>query len=132
MAVPAAPTPETTIRTCDSDFPGHPQRVPQGGGHHDGGAVLVVVKDRDVQQLAQPCLDLETPRRGDVLEVDPAVHRGDGPDDIHDLVGVLGVQAHRPRVDPGELLEQRGLALHHRQAPPPARCCPDPAPRSRR
>src|SRR4029453_8525147 len=32
-----------------------------------------------------------------------------------DLVGVLGVQADGPGVDAGELLEQQGLALHHRQ-----------------
>ena len=36
-------------------------------------------------------------------------------DDLDDRVGVLGVEADRPGVDPGELLEQRGLALHHRQ-----------------
>ena len=77
--------------------------------------MLVVVEDRDVQQLAQPALDLEAARGGDVLQVDPAVQRRDAADDLDDLVGVLGVQADRPGVDPGELLEQRGLALHHRQ-----------------
>jgi hypothetical protein len=34
--------------------------------------VLIVVEDRDVELLAQPLLDLEAARRGDVLEVDPA------------------------------------------------------------
>ena len=34
---------------------------------------------------------------------------------LHDLVGVLGGQADRPGVDVGEPLEERGLALHHRQ-----------------
>ena len=34
-------------------------------------------------------------------------------DDLDDLVGVLGVQADRERVDAAELLEQDGLALHH-------------------
>jgi hypothetical protein len=33
----------------------------------------------------------------------------------HDLVGVLRVEADRPGVDAGEPLEQRRLALHHRQ-----------------
>ncbi len=36
-------------------------------------------------------------------------------DRLHDLVGVLAGQADRPGVDVGEPLEQRGLALHHRQ-----------------
>ena len=53
------------------------QRVDQGGEHDDGGAVLVVVEDRDVERLAQPLLDLEAARRGDVLEVDAAEGRGD-------------------------------------------------------
>src|SRR5881392_1349820 len=51
----------------------HPQRVGQRGQHHDGGPVLVVVEDRDVQLVPQPRLDLEAPRRRDVLQVDPAV-----------------------------------------------------------
>ncbi|MCO5556195.1 hypothetical protein L7F22_009739 [Adiantum nelumboides] len=92
----------------------HAQRVAQGAEDDDGGAVLVVVEDRDVEQLAQPALDLEAARRGDVLEVDAAVAGGDHLDGADDLLGVLGVEADRPGVDVGELLEQRRLALHHR------------------
>lgn len=44
----------------------------------------------------------------------PAEARGDGLDDGHDLVGVLGVEADRPGVDVGEALEQGRLALHDR------------------
>jgi hypothetical protein len=39
--------------------------------------VLVVVEHRDVQPFLQPPLDLEAPRRQDVLQVDPAVRRRD-------------------------------------------------------
>jgi hypothetical protein len=109
-----------------------PQRVVQRGEHHDRGAVLVVVEHGDVQRLAQPLLDLEALRCGDVLEVDPAVDRGDRLDDPHDLVDVLGVEAHRPCVDPREVLEQGGLALHHRQRRHPGRCPRARAPRCRR
>ena len=115
IARPAAPTPETTTRVLRRVLADHPQRVGQRGQHHDRGAVLVVVEHRDVQHLPQPGLDLEAPRGRDVLQVDPAVLRRQAPDDLDDQVDVLGVQAHRPGVDPGELLEQRGLALHHRQ-----------------
>ena len=65
--------------------------------------------------LAQPGLDLEAARGGDVLEVDAAEAGGDHLDGLDDLVDVLGGQADRPGVDVGEPLEQRGLALHHRQ-----------------
>ena len=92
----------------------HAQRVAQRAEHDDRGAVLVVVEDRDVEHLAQPGLDLEAARRGDVLQVDAAVGRGEDLDGPDDLLGVLGVQAHRPGVDAREPLEQRRLALHHR------------------
>ena len=52
-------------------------RVAQRGQHHDRGAVLVVVEDRDRQRLVEPPLDLEAPGRGDVLQVDAAEARGE-------------------------------------------------------
>ena len=57
----------------------HAQRVGQGGEHDDRGAVLVVVEDGDVEGLAQPRLDLEAARRGDVLQVDARRSRGRWP-----------------------------------------------------
>ena len=51
---------------------GQVQRVDQPGGGDDRGAVLVVVEDRDVEQLAQALLDDEAFRRLDVLEIDAA------------------------------------------------------------
>ena len=68
-----------------------PQRVGQRGEHDDRGAVLVVVEDRDVEQLAQPGLDLEAARRGDVLQVDPAVARGRWPRTISTISSVSWV-----------------------------------------
>ncbi len=88
------------------------QRVEQRGVDDGRRAVLIVVKDRYVEQFTQARLDLETARRGDVLQIDAAVHRSDALDDPNDLVDVLGVEAHRPRVDVGEALEQQCLALH--------------------
>ena len=77
--------------------------------------MLIVVKDGDLQLLAQTRLDLETAGRGDVLEVDSPEHRGDGSDRSHDLVRVRRRQAERPGVDPAELLEEDRLAFHHRK-----------------
>ena len=78
--------------------------------------MLVVVEDGDVQLLAQPLLDIEAPRRRDVLEIDTAVDGRDGLDDRDDLLGVLRVEAHRPGVDVAEALEESGLAFHDGQS----------------
>src|SRR5262249_59860752 len=81
------------------------QRVEEGGHGDDGGAVLVVVEDRDVELFLQPVLDLEAARGGDVLEVDAAEGRRHQFDRADDLLGVLGVEADREGVDAGELFE---------------------------
>ncbi|MPM87049.1 hypothetical protein SDC9_134142 [bioreactor metagenome] len=44
-------------------FAGYFQRVDQAGDHHDGRAVLVIVKYGDVQLRLQPPLDLKAARR---------------------------------------------------------------------
>ena len=75
IAEPAAPAPETTIRTSGELLLHAAQRVGQRGQHDDRGAVLVVVEDRDVEAGPQPALDLEAARGGDVLEVDAAEAR---------------------------------------------------------
>jgi hypothetical protein len=92
----------------------HLQRVEERRHHDHGGAVLVVVEDRDVELLLEPLLDLEAARRGDVLEVDPPEARRDRLYGGDDLVRVVGVEADRERVHVRELLEQHRLALHHR------------------
>ena len=81
----------------------------------DGGAVLVVVEDGDVEFGAQALFDLEAAGCRDVLEVDAAVGGGDGLDDGDDLFGVLGVQDDGPGIDAAEFLEQDGLAFHDGQ-----------------
>ena len=96
--------------------PGEVQRVDQAGRRHDRRAVLVVVEDRDVHQLAQALLDDEALRRFDVLEVDAAEGRPEIAHAVHELVDVLGVDLEVDAVDVGEALEQDGLALHHRLA----------------
>ena len=94
--------------------PGQLQRVDQPGGGDDRGAVLVVVEDRDVEQLAQALLDDEAFRRLDVLEIDAAAARAQQLDAVDELVRVLGRDLEVDRVDVGEALEQHRLAFHHR------------------
>ena len=88
------------------------QRVEERRHHHHRGAVLIVVKDRDVQFLAEARLDLEAARGGDVLEVDAPEGGSDQLHGLDDLVGILGVQANGEGVHAGQLLEEHGLALH--------------------
>ena len=90
------------------------QRVQHAGADDDGGAVLVVVEDRDLHPLAQRALDVEAVRRLDVLEVDAAEGRLERGDHVDQLVEVLLVDLDVEDVDAGELLEQDALAFHHR------------------
>src|SRR5665811_509589 len=90
----------------------YPQGVAQRSKHHDRGAVLVVVEDREVEFGAQPGLDLETTRGRDVLEVDAREDGRDCLDSRHNLVDILGVEADGEGVDAAEPLEQGSLALH--------------------
>ena len=93
---------------------GQVQRVDQAGGGDDRGAVLVVMEDRDVHQLAQALLDDEAFRRLDVFQVDAAEGRAEEAHAVDELVDVLGVDLEVDAIDVGEALEQDGLAFHHR------------------
>ena len=77
QAMPAAPAPLTTSFVVVDVAPGEMQRVDQAGRGDDRRAVLVVMEDRDVHQLAQALLDDEALRRLDVLEVDAAEGRAE-------------------------------------------------------
>ena len=77
QAMPAAPAPLQTSFDVFDVAAGELQRVDQAGGGDDRGAVLVVMEDRDVHQLAQPLLDDEAVGRLDVLEIDAAEGRAE-------------------------------------------------------
>ncbi len=77
QAMPAAPAPLHDEPRRRHVAAGQMQRVDQAGGGDDRGAVLVVVEDRDVHQLAQALLDDEAFRRLDVLEIDAAEGRAE-------------------------------------------------------
>ena len=91
-----------------------PRRVLERRQGDHCGAVLVVVEHGDVERSPQRLLDLERPRRRDVLQVD-AAEGGRQPDDrLHDLVRLVDIEADRERIHAGEFLEQQRLALHDR------------------
>ena len=93
---------------------GQVQGVDQPGGGDDRGAVLVVMKDRDVEQFAQPLLDDEAFRRLDVFEIDAAKSRVQIAHAIDKGVDVARVDFEIDRIDIGKALEQRRLAFHDR------------------
>ncbi len=115
IAEPAAPPPDTTIRTSAIFFSTQRRALVSAASTTIAVPCWSSWKTGMSRLAAQPALDLEAARRRDVLEVDAAEPGRDHLDGLHDLVGVLGRQADRPGVDVGEPLEQRRLALHHRQ-----------------
>ena len=76
--------------------------------------MLVVMEDRNVEQLAQPLLDDEAFRRLDVFEIDAAPALAQQLDAIDDFVGIFGGDFEIDEVDIGEALEQDDFAFHHR------------------
>ena len=115
MATPAAPTPSTADADVSHLLGDDAQGVQQSCEDDSRRAVLVVVEHGDVEGLAKARLHLETTRRRDVLEVDPAVDRGDALDDPHDLVDILCREANGPGIDTREAFEEEGFSLHDRK-----------------
>jgi hypothetical protein len=89
------------------------QAVQQGGRGDDGGAVLVIVEDRDVHAGRELLFDVEAFRRLDVFQVDAAQGRLQCGDDLDQLVGVVFGQFDVD-IHAGKFLEQAALAFHHR------------------
>ena len=77
--------------------------------------MLIVVKNRDAD-LLETVLDLETPRRSNVLEVDATERRCDGADEVDDRGRFAHVDDDGDGIDTGELTKQRRLSLHDRQS----------------
>ncbi len=92
--------------------PGEVERVQERRGGDDRRAVLIVMEDRDIQELAQPLLDDEAFGRLDVLEVDAAEGGVQVAHAIDELVDILGVDLEIDTVDAGKALEQHRLAFH--------------------
>ena len=90
--------------------------VEQGGRGDDGGAVLVVVEDRDVHGLLQLFFDVEALGGLDVLQVDAAEGRLQELAGLDDLVRILGLELDVEDVDVGEALEEDPFPLHDRLA----------------
>ena len=89
------------------------QRIDHAGGRDDRRAVLVVMEDGNVHQLAQPLFDHEAIGRLDVFQIDAAEAGSQIAHAIDEGVDIRGVDFDIDRVDIGEALEENGLAFHH-------------------
>ncbi len=87
--------------------------VQHAGRRDDGGAVLVVMEDRNVHEFAQAILDDEAFRRLDVFEVDAAERRPEIAHRRDERVRIFGIDFEIDGIDVGEALEQHRLAFHH-------------------
>ncbi len=92
------------------------ERVHHARGGDDGGAVLVVVEDRDVHFFLEGFLNVEAFRGLDVFKVDAAKGRLHGLDYFDEFVGIADVEVDVEHVHVGEDLEEHALAFHDRLA----------------
>ncbi len=92
------------------------QGVDQSGRGDDGGAVLIVMENRDVEDLLELLLDVEALGPLDVLQVDAAEGRFEQLDGADQLVGILGVEFDVENIDVGKALEQNPFSFHNRFA----------------
>src|SRR5690606_18646818 len=89
------------------------QCIDQAGGGDDRGAVLIVVEDGNVHELAQAALDDEAVRRLDVLEIDATEGGTEIAHAVDEGVDILGIDLEVDRIDISEALKQDGLAFHY-------------------
>ena len=88
--------------------------VEERRGRDDGGAVLVVMEDGDVERLLQRSLDDEAFGRGDVLQIDAGDGGAEHLAEADDLLRIARVHLDVEHVDPREALEEHPLPFHHR------------------
>ena len=110
----AAPAPLVTSLTFLMSLPTTLKPIQYGRANDDRGAMLIVVKHRNLHPLAQLALDIETLGCLDVFQVDAAEGRLERCNDLDQLVGIEFVQLDVEDIDAGKFLEQHRLAFHHR------------------
>src|SRR5690606_18804705 len=90
------------------------KRIVNGRGDTDGGAVLIVMENRDIHPLTAEFLYDKAFGRLDIFQIDAAegwLHRRD---DIHQLFRVALIELDIEDINAGELLEEDRLPFHHR------------------
>jgi len=95
---------------------GQLQRVEHSRKSNDGGAVLVVVENRDIAALFQFSFNFKATRRRDIFQIYPAEAACEQTDSVDDIVNFFGPNAERNRVHVAESLKQGAFAFHNGHA----------------
>ena len=89
------------------------QCIEHGRRGDDGCAMLVVMKNRDIEAFLERRLDQECSRGLDVLEIDTAERGFQRGDNFNQFVRVLFVDLDIEDIDICKFLEQHSLAFHN-------------------
>src|SRR5262249_33754578 len=81
---------------------------------HNGCAMLIVMKHRDINLVLQPLLDLEAARCCNVFQVNPTEDRCNTLDRIYDDTRIFVANADREGVNTSKLFEQGAFSFHDR------------------
>ncbi len=109
----------TGARAVDDDFDilhflaGDLKRVEQRRAGDDGGAVLIVMEDGDVQLFDESLFDLEAFGRFDIFQVDAAEGGRQRLADPDDFLCAARCDLNIEDIDIGEFLEEYAFAFHH-------------------
>ena len=93
---------------------GQLQRVQQSRAGDNRGAVLVIVKNRNIQEFLQFGLNVKTFGRFDIFQVDAAKAGSYRPGDLNDDIRVMGIYFNIEHVNVREGFKQNAFAFHDR------------------
>ena len=88
--------------------------IDQGGRGHNGGAVLVIMENRNIQLTLQPLLNFKTAGRAYILQIDASECGGDPLYSLYYFLCVPGIQTDGDRVHAAEFFKEDGFSLHDR------------------
>jgi hypothetical protein len=94
--------------------------VIEGRQHDDSRGMVFVVEHRDPDGMPDPIFNGEAFGGGDTFQAEAPEGRGQDPDDLDDLIRVLGLQGDGDRVHVGKSLIDNRLGLQlgqHRRGP---------------
>ena len=86
-------------------FAHHFQAIQNRRTHHDGRAVLVVVKDGNLHAFAQFAFNIKTIGRFDVFQIDAAKGGLKSGDDFYQFIRIFFVDLDIEHIDAGKLFE---------------------------
>ena len=94
-------------------LPDNLQGIRQTCRRNDRRAMLVIMKDRNIQHLFEFFFNIEALRRLDILQVDTAKGRGDGCHDLDNFVRIMAVHFDVEHIHVGKFFEEHTLPLHN-------------------